>query len=72
MKLKYKDLIKALNAIEDERRVPEEVVLEALKEAMSKAYKKDAELSDISVETEINCIQLQMKRISKMMNCRCL
>ena len=32
MKLKYKDLIKALNAIEDERRVPEEVVLEALKE----------------------------------------
>ena len=54
MKLKYKDLIKALNAIEDERRVPEEVVLEALKEAMSKAYKKDAELSDISVETEIN------------------
>ena len=54
MKLKYKDLIKALNAIEDERRVPEEVVLEALKEAMSKAYKKDAELSDISAETEIN------------------
>ena len=30
MKLKYKDLIKALNAIEDERRVPEEVVLLSL------------------------------------------
>ncbi len=54
MKLKYKDLIKALTAIEDERNVPESVILEALKEAMSKAYKKDAELSDISVETEIN------------------
>ena len=54
MKLKYKDLIKALTAIEDERNVPESVILEALKEAMSKAYKKDAELSDIQVETEIN------------------
>ncbi len=54
MKAKYKDLIKALTAIEDERNVPESVILEALKEAMSKAYKKDAELSDITVETEIN------------------
>ncbi len=54
MELKYKEMIKALNAIEDERRIPEEVVIEALKEAMAKAYKKDAELSDINVEAEIN------------------
>ncbi|MCR5230310.1 MAG: transcription termination factor NusA [Solobacterium sp.] len=52
--MKYKEMIKALNAIEDERRIPEEVVIEALKEAMAKAYKKDAELSDINVEAEIN------------------
>ena len=54
MELKYKDMIKALNAIEDERKIPESVVLDALKEAMAKAYKKDAELSDINVEAEIN------------------
>ena len=54
MELKYKDMIKALNAIEDERKIPEDVVLDALKEAMAKAYKKDAELSDINVEAEIN------------------
>ena len=54
MELKYKDMIRALNAIEDERKIPEEVVLDALKEAMAKAYKKDAELSDINVEAEIN------------------
>lgn len=54
MKLKYKDMIKALTAIEDERNVPEEVILEALKEAMAKAYKKEVDLSDITVEAEIN------------------
>ncbi|MBQ3272758.1 MAG: transcription termination/antitermination protein NusA, partial [Solobacterium sp.] len=54
MELNYKEMIKALNAIEDERRIPESVVIDALKEAMCKAYKKDAELSDINVEAEIN------------------
>ena len=54
MELKYKEMIKALNAIEDERKIPESVVVDALKEAMAKAYKKDAELSDIVVEAEIN------------------
>ena len=54
MELKYKDMLAALDAIETERRIPEEVVLDALKEAMCKAYKKDAELSDINIEAEIN------------------
>lgn len=54
MELKYKDMIKALNAIEDERKIPEEVIIDALKEAMAKAYKKNAELSDINVEATIN------------------
>ncbi|MBQ6223491.1 MAG: transcription termination/antitermination protein NusA [Solobacterium sp.] len=54
MKLNYKDMIKALADIEDERRVSEEVVISALKEAMCKAYKKDIDISDINVEAEIN------------------
>ena len=40
MELKYKDMIKALNAVEEERKIPAEVIIEALKEAMAKAYKK--------------------------------
>lgn len=54
MELKYKDMIKALNAVEEERNIPANVVLDALKEAMARAYKKDAELSDIDVIAEIN------------------
>lgn len=54
MELKYKEMLKALAAIEDERKIPEEDLKEALKEALAKAYKKDAELSDINVEVEIN------------------
>ena len=54
MELKYKDMLKALAAIEEDRKIPEEDLKEALKEALAKAYKKDAELSDINVEVEIN------------------
>ena len=32
MELKYKDMIKALNAVEEERNIPAEVILDALKE----------------------------------------
>jgi N utilization substance protein A len=54
MKINYKELIKALAGIEDERRISEEVLQDALKEALAKAYKKDMELSDINIEVEIN------------------
>ena len=54
MELKYKDMLKALSDIEDERRITEDELKEALKEAIAKAYKKDAELSDINVKVEIN------------------
>ncbi len=47
-------MIKALNAIEEERNIPEQVIIEALEEAMAKAYKKDAELADINVISKIN------------------
>ena len=54
MELKYKKMIEALNAVEEERNIPADVILDALKEAMAKAYKKDAELPDIDVIAEIN------------------
>lgn len=54
MELKYKDMVKALNAVEEERNIPVDVIKDALKEAMAKAYKKDAELPDIDVFADIN------------------
>lgn len=54
MQLDYRKMLKALSAVEEQRNIPETVILEALKEAMAKAYKKDAELSDIDVVAEIN------------------
>ena len=54
MQLEYKKMLKALSAVEEQRNIPETVILDALKEAMAKAYKKDAELSDIDVVAEIN------------------
>ena len=54
MGFNYKEMIKALSQIEDERNLTEEIVTDALKDAMCKAYKKEAELSDIVVEAEIN------------------
>jgi phosphoribosylamine-glycine ligase len=38
MKIDYKELIKALSGIEDERRISEAVLQDALKEALAKAY----------------------------------
>ena len=49
MELNYKNMLKALALVEDEKNISEEVILEALKEAMAKAYKKNAELQDIDV-----------------------
>ena len=54
MELNYKNMIKALALVEDEKNISEEVILDALKEAMAKAYKKNAELQDIDVVAEIN------------------
>lgn len=54
MELKYKDMIKALGSIEEEHNISEEIVIDALCEAMAKAYKKEAELQDIDVYAKIN------------------
>ena len=54
MELNYKNMLKALALVEDEKNISEEVILDALKEAMAKAYKKNADLQDIDVVAEIN------------------
>ena len=54
MELNYKNMLKALALVEDEKNISEEVILDALKEAIAKAYKKNAELQDIDVVAEIN------------------
>ncbi len=54
MELEYKKMLKALVEVEAERSVKEEVILEALKEGMVKAYKKDSGLDDITVTAQIN------------------
>ena len=54
MKIKYKDMIEAFAEVEDKRNISMDVILEALTEAMAKAFKKDAELNDIDVYATIN------------------
>lgn len=54
MELKYKDMIKALGSIEEEHNISQEIVTDALCEALAKAYKKEAELQDIDVFAKVN------------------
>ncbi|MCI5774466.1 MAG: transcription termination factor NusA [Erysipelotrichaceae bacterium] len=50
---KLNELLKAMSLIEDDRKIPKEIVVEALKEAMAKAYKKHVEIPDINVRVDI-------------------
>ena len=54
MELKYKDMIKALGSIEEEHNISQDIVTDALCEALAKAYKKEAELQDIDVFAKVN------------------
>ena len=53
MEIKYTQLLNAIRGVEDDKNVPENIVLEALTEAVAKAFKKDSELQDIEVKAEI-------------------
>lgn len=52
--MEYKKMLRALSDVEEQRNISEAVILEALNEAVAKAYKKDAELQDIDVVAELN------------------
>ena len=51
---KFKKLVEAMALIEDDRKISHEVIVESLKEAMEKAYRKQVELPDIMVRVDIN------------------
>ena len=51
---KFKKLVEAMALIEDDRKISHEVIVESLKEAMEKAYRKHVELPDIMVRVDIN------------------
>lgn len=50
---KLNDLLKAMALIETDRKISQDIVIDALKEAMAKAYKKNVELPDINVKVDI-------------------
>ncbi len=54
MPINVKQLTEALSAVQDETRISEDIIIDALKDAYGKAYKKTMGLDDINVEVEFN------------------
>ena len=52
--MNLKGFLNAMKSIEADSKIPKEIVVEALKEALSKAYKKHVDLPDILVRVDIN------------------
>lgn len=52
--MKLKEFMAAMQAIESDRKLSKEIVVEALKEALAKAYRKHIEIPDALVRVDIN------------------
>lgn len=52
--MNFKNVIKALCEIESDRHISQEIVIEALEEAMAKAYRKHLDIPDLLVRVDIN------------------
>ena len=52
--MKLKDFMKAMQAIEQDRSLSQDIVVAALKEALAKAYRKHIEIPDALVRVDIN------------------
>ena len=52
--MKLKDVVSAMQTIEDDRSITKEIVLEALREALAKAYRKHIEIPDCLVRVDID------------------
>ncbi|MBQ4343854.1 MAG: transcription termination/antitermination protein NusA [Erysipelotrichaceae bacterium] len=57
----FKAIYRAMNQLEDNRKISKEIVIEALKEAMAKAYRKHIDIPDVQVRVEINEKNGEMK-----------
>lgn len=52
--MKIKDVVKAMQTIENDRSISKDIVEEALKEALAKAYRKHIEIPDCLVRVDVN------------------
>lgn len=52
--MNFKDLLKAMQLIEDDRKITKEIVIAALQEALAKAYRKHIDIPDVLVRVEVN------------------
>jgi len=57
----FKAIYRAMNQLEDNRKISKEIVIEALKEAMAKAYRKHIDIPDVQVRVDINEKNGEMK-----------
>ena len=57
----FKAIYRAMNQLEDNRKISKEIVVEALKEAMAKAYRKHIDIPDVQVRVDINERSGEMK-----------
>lgn len=65
--MKLKDLMKAMQAIEEDRALSVEIVTSALKEALTKAYRKHVEMPDAEVEVQVDEYSGEIKVYSQKM-----
>ena len=65
-KIKVADLAKALQGIETDRQLTKEIVEDALKEALTKAYRKHIEIPDayVRVDVEDGTIHIYHERMA--------
>ena len=52
--MKLKDFMAAMQAIESDRKLSKEIVIEALQEALAKAFRKHIEIPDAMVRVDVN------------------
>lgn len=52
--MNFKNLVKAMSLIESDRQISQEIVIEALEEAIAKAYRKHIDIPDVLVRVDIN------------------
>lgn len=52
--MNFKEFLKAMQTIEDDRKITKEIVIAALQEALAKAYRKHIDIPDVLVRVDIN------------------